>query len=69
MPHDDRRNTSWHDVWPGLGLAIGAGLGLVVALLVSTASVAVVTGMAVGAGLGLIVGAVVRAAARPGPDR
>lgn len=50
----------WQPVLPGIGLAMGAGLGLVVALLVSTAPGALVVGVLVGAGLGLVVGAIAR---------
>ena len=59
-PTSPSGTTSWHPVLPGIGLTFGAGLGLLVALLLSTAPIALVIGVAVGAGLGLLVGAVAR---------
>jgi len=51
---------SWRQVIPGIGLVFGAGLGVVISLLVSTAPTALVIGVMVGAGLGLVVGAMAR---------
>ena len=61
IPTSPSGTTGWHRVLPGIGLALGAGLGLLIALLVSTAPAALVTGVTVGAGLGLIIGAIARA--------
>lgn len=47
------------DVWPGLGLILGAALGTVIVLVVDTALLSI--GTAFGAALGLIGGAVLRA--------
>lgn len=60
-PTSPSGSTSWHPVLPGIGLALGAGLGLLIALLLSTTPAALVTGVTVGAGFGLVVGAVARA--------
>lgn len=52
--------TGWRQALPGIGLVFGSGLGLVVALLVSTAAAAPVFGLLAGAGLGLVIGASAR---------
>ena len=52
--------TGWRPVLPGIGLVLGAGLGLVIALLVATAPAAMVIGVLAGAGLGLVIGASAR---------
>ena len=52
--------TGWQPALPGIGLALGAGIGMAVSLLVSTAPAAMVIGVIAGAGLGLVIGASAR---------
>lgn len=55
MTENPRRSRGF--VWPGFGLAIGAGLGAIVGLIWSPSLF--VVGMTVGASLGLVVGAII----------